>query len=216
MAKSKKYKFRGEGLENSERKFAQRRFKDYEKLYSIERLSDLSLLEQLIYLEVLERRYKNRISDLDKYNKNLETKDGEEYKKPIVPKHIREALEENLNQQIILKEKLGFFQDKEHSDAFKYIEILKKKFQQYQKEHPMEFSVKCPKCGFLFFLNRQTKDYKPNEKLHLYEHNILLNKELWKMYKNKEVTKEQVAKILCVSIQYVEWLENNIKLNEYE
>lgn len=211
----KRYKFIGTGLTNNERKWGQRKFKEYEKLYSIERLSDLSLLEQLIYLEVLERRYKNRIQELDEYNKTITSqKDGEEYKKPIIPKNIREALQENLEQQLILKEKLNFFADKTSSDAYKYIELLKKKFEHYQKSHPMEFSVKCPKCNFLFFLNRKTTDYKPNEKLELFDHNILLNKSLWNMFKNKEVTKEQVAKILCVSIDYVNWLSDNIDFEE--
>jgi len=209
MARSRRYKFSGTGLTDAEKKWGNRKFKEYEELYSIERLSDLNLLEQLVYLEVIERRYKNRVQELDEYNKNVTDKNGQ-IKKAIVPKDIREALDENLQQQLIVKEKLGFFQDKNESDFYKHLTILQKKFDIYRQENPLEFKTVCPSCGFIYFLKRRTKDFEPNG-LKLFRNKLLLNEEMYKDYKEGKLKKEDYARYIGTDEEFIDWLETHLK-----
>jgi transcriptional regulator with XRE-family HTH domain len=43
-----------------------------------------------------------------------------------------------------------------------------------------------------------------------YEEALLNNRTLFKIYKEGRITKEQVAEVLGISIQYVEWLEKKV------
>ena len=66
MANINKYRFHGEGLEPNEKKIAKKLFDDYRKNYSIDTLSDLQLLESLVYRETIQIRYKKKIEDISK------------------------------------------------------------------------------------------------------------------------------------------------------
>lgn len=213
---AKEYKFQGTGLTALEKRWAKRRFKDYCVRYSITALSDLLLLEELVHREIYQQKLHKKIGELSKDTKAKTNKDGtkKETKSEIVPTYIIRSLNENLNQILILKEKLGLFAEKKE-DEYKAFEILEKKFGIYKDEHIEEFEVDCPFCAMKFFLNRRTDKYQPS-KLILFKDKVLCNSELWSLYKLGKITKEEFAKILNVSENYIEWLESKIYNNPSE
>jgi len=195
-----KYRFQGVGLEEEEKKSAKKLFDDYRKNYSLETLSDLQLLESLVYREVLQNRYKRKVEEV---SKSKAVKDSN-----IIPKYVLNALNENETQILILKEKLGLFSENKE-DEYKAFEILEKKFDIWKKNHLEERKVTCPFCSKIFFLNIRTDKFKTN-KLELFKNKVLCNKHLWTCFKEGKITKIDMAEILNVSEDYVDWLNEKI------
>jgi len=201
-SKNEIYRFQGAGLSAEEKKSAKKRFDKYLKSYpGIDNLSDFQLLENLIFREIVQEKYKEKIGYL---TKNKEVKDAQ-----IIPGHLMNALNNNEEQILILKEKLGLFKEKNIDDAYKEREILEKKFDIYRKEHPEEFKTTCPFCSEVFFLNIRTDKYKES-KLKLYKNKVLCNEHLWKCYKEGKITKDDMALVLNTSPDYIDWLEEKI------
>jgi hypothetical protein len=207
-SKNIKYKFQGKGLSTAEKKIAKKRFDKYLKSYpGIDNLSDFQLLENLIFREIIQEKYKEKIGFL---TKNKAVEDAQ-----IIPKHLMTSLNENEEQILILKEKLGLFKEKNIDDPYKQHELLEKKFEIYRKEHPEEFKTTCPFCSEVFFLNIRTDKYTES-KLKLYKNKVLCNEHLWKCYKEGKITKDDMASILNTSPDYVDWLEEKIYDKESE
>lgn len=200
MGSISKYHFKGEGLEKVEKKSAKKLFDDYRKNYSIDTLSDLQLLEALVYREVIQIRYKKKIEDVSKSKTVKEAN--------IIPKNLLEYLDDNLEHILTLKEKLGLFSE-DKKDEYKAFEVLEKKFDIWKKNHLEERKVTCPHCSKIFFLNIRTDKFKEN-KLELFKNKVLCNEHLWVCYKDNKITKEDMAKVLNVSPDYIDWLEEKI------
>ena len=195
-----KYKFQGTGLSVSEKNFAKRAFNKYLSTYPNPSYSDLQLLEELVYRETIHERYKKKIGDLSKDEKVK----GEK----IIPRYLLEFLNENLAQQITIKDKLGLFKERTE-DEYKAFQILEKKFKIWEQNHLEERKVSCPFCSEIFFLHIRTDKYKESG-LKLFKNKVLCNERLWKIYKEKKITKEEFAKILNVSEDYIDFLEKKI------
>ena len=203
------YKFTGVGLSTTEKRWAKKRFEDYQLRYHIDNLSDLQLLDELVFRESLQERYKRKIGSLHKDLKKKKDK-GEINKEPeIIPKHILNALDDNLERILTLKDKLGLFEEKKDKDEFKAFEVLEKKFKIWKADHLEERKVTCPFCSEIFFLNIRTDKYKEST-LKLFKNKVLCNAELWKVFKAGKINKEEFAQILNVSTDYIDWLEAKI------
>ena len=59
MSSKESYKFQGIGLTRVEKNKGKKRFEQYKAQYHIESLADLELLEDLVYREILQIRYKS-------------------------------------------------------------------------------------------------------------------------------------------------------------
>jgi len=201
MEKDKlKYKFQGTGLSVSERNSAKKAFNGYLSTYPNPSYSDLQLLEELVYRETIHERYKKKIGDLSKDDTVKEAK--------IIPKYLLDFLNDNLAQQITIKDKLGLFKEKTE-DEYKAFQVLEKKFEIWEQNHAEERKVTCPFCSEIFFLHIRTDKYKESG-LKLFKNKVLCNSTLWKIYQEKKITKEEFAEILNVSIDYIDWLEEKI------
>ena len=202
MTKSKRYKFSGIGLTTKERRRAKKLFNDYKKLHNYEKLNDLELLESLIFTEILIERTKDAIENLGQTD-NKKVAD-------IIPKKHLEQLETLENRALTLRDKLGLFEEKQKNDPLEYIKTLEKKFKIWRDANQLSRQVTCPFCSKLFFLNIRTDKYKPSKTAYFHD-KILVNVPLWKLYKEKKITKKDVANVLGVSPDYVDWMEKYIK-----
>jgi len=202
MSKKYKFKFTGEGLTEPEIKKGTVLLNDYVINYPhLNKLSTLQLLEDLVYLEMMQSRIKREIGD--------SSKDKRAPQDRVVPKQFIAELQENLEQILKLKEKLGLFETKEKLDAYKDIDNLKKKFKVYRENHPLSFKTTCPFCKEIYFMKRRTKDYEPHI-TPFFENKILVNRPLFKLYHEGKITKKDVAAVLGVSEDYVPWVEEKI------
>jgi len=192
------YTYEGHGLEGNDKKKAKKRFKEYRTHYDIENLSDLTLLEGLVFREILQSKILEKIAELQNAGD----------KSNVVPGHLLDDLDNNQEQILKLKDKLGLFQEKEISDAFRFLQLLFKKFATWLGKNKDSRKITCPFCSKLFFLKLRTTNYDAHISP-FFENKIIGNKPLFDAYKKgKPLTKDDVANILGVSKDYF------IKLDE--
>lgn len=207
------YEFQGTGLLTSEKKWALARFENYKASYHIESLSDLQLLEELVFREALQERYKKKIAKLAKparkRKKTQDDKDKPKVTTEVVPKYVINALDENLDKILIIKEKLGLFEEKKGEDPFQYIQRLKKKFKKHREENQGSRTIICPHCSKMVMLKIRTKAWEAL-KHPFFKDRWLANKYLWKLYKEGKITKEDMAEVLHCPTDYVDWLDEKI------
>lgn len=205
-AKDKNDTFLGSGLQPDEVIVGRARFLEYRKNYpQLNKLSNLQLLEELVWLECLQDRYKNQVGTVTKPRANDK---GEMVIEPL-PKYLQDSMTLGLEQIISLKTKLGLFEDQKTIDAFKDLEDLKKKAAEYRKLHPLSFQCTCPFCSKIFFMKRKTEHFEPL-KSPMYDDMVLKNTPLHELWKQKIITTEQYAKVLGVSTDYPAWLDKNV------
>jgi hypothetical protein len=196
------YQFQGTGLTSKEKKWGEQRFSEYRINYPhLHKMSDLLVLEELIYQEALHERLKEKISQTTR------KKIAEE--KAEFPSHLQEDLKSSIDLQFKLKEKLGLFEDKKKLDAFRDFEQIREDFREYRKRNPHLFKTTCPRCSFEYFLKRRTNCYEEIESP-WFKDKVLCNPELWDAYKCGEITKERTSRILGVSPDYIDWLSKKI------
>jgi len=198
------YKFTGTGLTTVEKRWGVKRFKEYQENYHIDSLSDLQLLEELVFREAIQERYKSKIEKLENATKKNEN--GE-----IVPKHILYALDENLKNIIEVKTRLGLFnQNQEQNEGFKALQTLQKKFEIWMEENQGSRELKCPHCKEMILLKIRIDKWDAI-KHPFFKDKLLSNEHLLKLYKENKITKEDVAKVLNCSPDYIDWIISKIK-----
>jgi len=196
--KNTKHKFSGTGLNAKEKHWAEKRFEEYKTYHHVESLSDLYLLEELVYREALQEKTKQEIVDL--------SRGSSEDKKTSMPRYMIEALDNNLDKIIELKTKLGLFEEKKEEDSpYKYIEDLKKKFKIWLDENQASRTLICPHCSKMILLKIKTDAWEA-QKHPMFKDRILGNEHLIQLYVDKKITKDDVAKVLGVSNTYADWL----------
>ena len=170
---------------------------------SFESLAERTTLIGLIYKEILKERIQQFI------RKESQEKDG------AIPLAMTEKLME-LDAQILTdKEKLGMLKDKNNDSFIKTLAELKKKALIYYNEHAGCTVVKCPHCQQLFNLLMDVSNLTA-EKCSFFKGTLLYNVPLLNLYHQKRINKEEVASILGVHSEYVEFIYTNIYLKEYK
>ena len=209
MEEKIKYEYKGVGLNRTEFKHGKEKFDEYCSVYHINAYSDLQLLEELIYREITQERFKIEIEEkkasTEKKNKTLKEEDKKEI---AVPKYVVDAMNTNLDCVLALKDKLGLLNNHEGDDGFKYIQQLEEKFRKWCQEN-QDRSFACPHCSKMVLLYMK-QEYWETMKHPFFESKVLGNKKLWELYKEKILTKKQVAEVLGCSEKHVDWLEKKI------
>ena len=198
-----KYKYQGIGLKTKERNVAEKKFDEYRQHYPhLKKYSDLQLLEELIYREML--------SDEIKKSKNKDQKKFERITNSVMAsKQLQEDLDKSLDAVLKLKTKLGLFEDKKVLDTFKDHQESVEQFAEYRRTHPDEFKTTCPFCGKFYYLKRRTKNYEEVKDVWFYN-KTLCNIELYKLYEKKKITKKEYAQCLGTSTDYISWLKEHL------
>jgi hypothetical protein len=196
-----KYELQGSGLSTKEKKWAKKRFEDYQSHYPhLNKLSDLQLLEELVFFEVSQEQYKEKVKSL---MAKVKSEDA-----GAVPRAIQDQINNNLDQIIKLKERLGLFEDKKSLDVWQHLKDLFSKFALWREQNQDCRKVTCPFCTKPFFLMMRTDKYQESE-FPMFKGKVLCNHTLHTLYKEGKVTQEEYADILGTSPDYITWLEEN-------
>lgn len=197
----KSYSFQGVGLQTAQRNQGKKSFDEYIRVYPhLNKISLLTLLEELIFLELVNESIKLKIGQLTK-NKTVKSSTA-------VPSHLLKELQDNLKQIIALKTELGLFESKNKLDAYTDIENLKKKAKVHRQNFPLLYKTTCPFCDKTYSMKRRTEGYEPFITPFFDKGNkILFNRPLMELWYNKVLTTEQTAEVLGVSSDYILWLE---------
>jgi hypothetical protein len=203
---NKTYEYQGIGLSRTEFKYGKEKFEQYCSIYHISQFSDLQLLEELTFREILQEQFKVQIEEKKtataKKNKTLKDEDQKEI---AIPTYVVDAMNKNLEQVLSLKEKLGLLNKEDQNDGFTYIEQLRKKFVLWEKENQASRTFVCPCCSKMLMLHVKPDVWEVQEHK-FFRDKILCNEHLVKLFKENKITKEDVALILGTSPQYVLWL----------
>lgn len=192
------YKYVGVGLDTNEKRLGHKKFKDYIEKYNISSLSDLSLLEELVYLELLADKIKVNIAE--KQEKCIV--DNKEFN---VPKFLIDSMNVNFEQIIAIKDKLGMFENKDGNDGFAYIQKIKEKFKRWEEENQASRTMVCPECSKMILLRIKPEVWEI-QKHPFFQDKLLANKHLVVLYKAGKITAEDVGLILETSPAYTNWL----------
>ena len=194
-------------INDEERNYAKNLLENYLAENSVETFADKETLRQLIDLELIVKRIKEQLK--------------KEYEKanPVTPLQMIDELEK-LNEQINeLKEKLGFVRkDGEEKSSYSIIEDLKNRFKKWinMPDNRANYTLACPKCEELILIRRRIDKEKDEVKQHPWyrEGGLLFNKEIFADLNDKQITKEQAARYLDCSVDYIDWILNNYPISE--
>jgi len=182
-----------------ERKLAKGLLRKYLEDFAAETISDENLLKQIIYFEITHWRLQEKANQFK--DKNM-----------VVPINLIRTLIDTSNQIILLKQSLGITsQQKEQSDSYKAIQLLMKKFKVWRDENVGSRQMICPHCGEMVLLKIRTDKYDVG-KHPFFKDKILYNEHLFKCYKEGKITKTDVARILEVSEDYIDWILSKVNL----
>ena len=199
---AKRYKLDVSQFPKSQKKWADKQFKEYLNDNELDSTSDLQLLEELVYREALQNETKAKIFKLQE-NQTVKEKN-------LIPRDLTSFLDENLKYILELKDKLGLFTEKTNQDAFKYMESLQKKFKKYLLENQASRTYCCPHCSQMI-LAIQTMEGWEAKRHPYFSDKYLLNPAVWKLYEQGKITKEESAQILGVSPDYIDFIQKKRK-----
>ena len=206
-----KYVFQGTGLSAKEHKWAKKRFLEYQDNYYINRFSDKQLLEELVFFEAIQERYKAKITEL------AETKVETDGKKrtEVVSKSILNSISDNLEQIVNLKEKLGLL-DKDDMNEAEAESLKMKKFQKWMAQNQACRETKCPHCSKMILLTIRADKYDSKKHPYFWDRH-LVNISAWKLYWQKKITKLELAKVMLgeetTLPDYIDWVEKELEHN---
>jgi len=174
----------------------------YFKDYTFEFVSDKNTLKQLIFLEIVNKRLQKMLNEFYTDSK-------------AVPVQMMEALHKNIMQITELKKTLGLSKaDREQnsSDAFKTLDILKKKFKRWGDENNGSRTMVCPHCSKMVLLRIRT-DMWEAQKHPYFKDRFLANEKLIELYKRNRLTKQELSVILETSEDYIDWIISKLAPN---
>jgi len=184
--------------QKKEQKDAQMLFQKYMSDYTIESISDKNTLREVIYLEIVQQRLQAKMNEY--YDKDSKA----------VPMQLMDTIHKNSKAILELKNNLGLNRAKtvkSGKDAFQH---LIKRIQKWRSENTASRNFVCPCCGKMVLLKIKTDCYDAQGHP-FFKDRTLYNKHLLKMYWDKRITKQDVAKVLECSTDYVNWVLEKIE-----
>jgi len=200
------YEFEGNGLIDEELKYGKKLFENYRENFHIDNFSDLRLLEELCRRETYqEMAGKLRTELIRAYaNQNKDEQEKIEAQVDTLP-----SSDDNLEQIMILKEKLGLFREKNTNDPFKYMEILKKKFEIWKSKNQASRTRMCPHCSKMIMFNMRMEEWDVKKHPYFVD-KLLANEVMWRWVREGKITKEDLAEALNSSADYIDEIEKRL------
>ena len=174
-------------LDEKEKKVATSLFTHYVGNHEIEKFSDLSTLQTLIYEEILLRRVQNHINQTFQANKDT-----------FLDKRERDTLTDTEKRIEELKIKLGIDKQDIEVDELTAHQLLLKRFDKHINANKAEFTISCGSCGKMLLLRRRVKDFVCIEHpwfagRWFFNYQIILD------VKEGKISKQQAWRYLCSS-----------------
>ncbi len=171
--------------------------------YTIESISDKNTLKEVIYLEIVQQRLQEKLNEY--YDKDSKA----------VPIQLVETIHKNSEAILKLKTSLGLNREKDQRSSVDILSIMKVRFQQWLKQNQASRTLLCPheNCGQMIMLKMRTEEWEA-QKHPFFKDRILGNVHLVKLYQDRTITKEDVAKVLETSDDYIDWLIDTWQLKE--
>jgi DNA-directed RNA polymerase subunit RPC12/RpoP len=184
-------------FQGDERKLATSLLTKYLNDYSIENISDINTLKEVIYYEIIQNR--------------LQAKLNEFATQKTIPIQLVNVMHENSEAILKLKNSLGLFAEKEKKNEFDSLKSLKKRFQVWLKENALTRHLVCPHCSKMVLLKMKTDIWDSQKHPFFPRDKVLCSDHLMTLYKQNKLSREDIAKVLEVSPDYVSWLLNKWK-----
>lgn len=185
-----------------EKKLAKKLLNKYLDDFDINNVSDRNDLNVLIFLEIVHVRLLTLLND------KAADADG------AVPLHTLDAVHKNVEKMSELKTKLGLTSGKGEQDPLKVLDELKESAYTYitDPENRDRFEMKCPTCGEITLLWRETKDFKIVKHPLILRGTTLYNKGLFDLVRKKKITAKELSDAFeVISEDYVNWCIEHIK-----
>ncbi len=171
----------------------ERRIEEYKKVHHIETLAEIEQLKKLIYFEIHHERLQKMLSHF------TETGNVQQLN------YLTKTLVDVTNTITNLKKELGLLEEKKGESVYEYIQKLKKKFRLWMNENQASRHIICPHCSRQIILKIRTDCWEAR-KHPFFKDRIYYNEHLLRLYLAGKISKEDVAKVLNVSNDYVDWL----------
>ncbi len=170
--------------------------------YTIESISDKNTLKEVIYLEIVQQRLQEKLNEY--YDKDSKA----------VPIQLVETIHKNSEAILKLKSSLGLNKEKEQRSSIDVLSTMKIRFKQWLKQNQASRTLLCPheECGKMIMLKMKTEEWEA-QKHPFFKDRVLGNVHLVKLYLDKVITKDDVAKVLEASKDYVDWLVDKWQLS---
>ncbi len=176
-----------------EKRIAKELLIKYLEQYDIESLPDQNSLKELIYYEIVQVRLQEKMNKLHKDDN-------------AIPANLLEIMHDNSSMIIELKNKLGLNRGMQAGKKpYDVLEHLKKRFAKWRQENSGSRHLICPHCSKMVMLKIRMDAWEAL-KHPFFQDRVLSNRHLINLYINNKLTKDDVANVLEVSPDYVDWL----------
>lgn len=183
-------------FEGAEKKLASSLLEKYLRDYSIESISDINTLKEVIFYEIIQNR--------------LQVKLNEFAASKTIPIQLVNVMHENSDAIIKLKNNLGLFADKEKKTEYDVLKHLKRRFSLWLEDNQASRTLVCPHCSKMILLKIKT-DIWESQKHPFFKDRVLYNKHLFKLYGEGKITKKDLAAIIETSEDYIDWVIDKIE-----
>jgi len=166
--------------------------------YTLETISEKNTLREIIYLEVVQARLQKKLNEM--HQKNL-----------AMPTQLIDIIHRNTDAILRLKATIGLVRESQKTEeAYDVLAHLKKRYSKWMEENQGTRAIVCPHCVKMIMLKIRTEAWEA-QKHPFFKDRLLYNKHLMELYKQNKITKEDVAKILEESLDYIDWVIDRVE-----
>jgi len=183
----------------AEKKRAKSIFEQYLETKEFSDVSELSTLSMLVYNRILVERIQASIN-------SQKNKEGIY----LINDKLAKSLHDAENQTIALEKQLGLDTINTKEDDLTALQRAKKQFHMHIQFNRNEYTCTCSNCGFPMLLRKKCdKNFWDVIKHPFFSGRWYFNYEAIQDVKNGKLTKEQYARYMHTSVDYVDWCLKN-------
>lgn len=185
-----------------EKKIAGNLLDRYSHDYNIESVSDKNTLNEIIYLEVIQKRLQEKLNEIYQTQSKA------------VPSGIVDIIHKNSEAILRLKNSLGLNRTKQTNNPYDVLQHIQKRAAKWREENQGSRTIKCPECQKLVFLKIKTEAWE-TQKHPFFKDTVLYNEALFEKYYGKQVivSPEFIGEVLKTSADYVLWIHDKRRIH---